>query len=150
MFSLARHAGSILWKRRPIQLTFFVTRKCNARCPFCFYLQSTDHPDDGAAELTLDEIVSESANAGIVASVVAYRRINLLGRRSANAPPDPVASWIDNADRRHLLRYVQTNKVSHDPPPMVETTGHQRPDRGTIDESARRRDYPMSTHGRLC
>jgi hypothetical protein len=89
------------------------------------------------------------ANAGIVASVVAYRRINLLGRRSANAPPDPVASWIDNADRRHLLRYVQTNKVSHDPPPMVETTGHQRPDRGTIDESARRRDYPMSTHGTL-
>jgi hypothetical protein len=28
---------------------------------------------------------------------------------------------------------------------MVETTGHQRPDHGTIDESARRRDYPMST-----
>ena len=56
MLSLLRHAGSILWKRRPIQLTFFVTRKCNARCPFCFYLQSADHPDDGAAELTLGEI----------------------------------------------------------------------------------------------
>jgi hypothetical protein len=87
------------------------------------------------------------ANAGIVASVAAYCRIDLLGRRNTNAPPDPVASWIDNADRRHLLRYVQTNKVSHDPPPMVETTRHQCPDRGTIDESARRRDYPMSTHG---
>ena len=40
---------------------------------------------------------------------------------------------------------VQTNKVSYDPPPMVETTGHQRPDPGTIHELARRRDYPMST-----
>jgi hypothetical protein len=28
---------------------------------------------------------------------------------------------------------------------MVETTGHQRPDRGTIDEPARGRDYRMST-----
>ena len=64
MFSLARHAGSILWKRRPIQLTFFVTRKCNARCPFCFYLQSTDHPDDGAAELSLDEIEKISRSLG--------------------------------------------------------------------------------------
>lgn len=64
MLSLARHAGSILWKRRPIQLTFFVTRKCNARCPFCFYLQSTDHPGDRAAELTLDEIEKISRSLG--------------------------------------------------------------------------------------
>lgn len=56
MFPLLRHAGSIFWKRRPIQLTYFVTRKCNARCPFCFYLQSTDYPEDRAEELTLDEI----------------------------------------------------------------------------------------------
>lgn len=64
MLSLLRHAGSILWKRRPIQLTFFVTRKCNARCPFCFYLQSADRPDDGAAELTLDEIEKISRSLG--------------------------------------------------------------------------------------
>src|SRR3990172_6521916 len=42
MYSWLRHAGSILWKRQPIQLTFFVTRKCNARCPFCFYLRSAE------------------------------------------------------------------------------------------------------------
>lgn len=64
MFSLLRHAGSILWKRRPIQLTFFVTRKCNARCPFCFYLQSADHPEDGAGELSLDEIGKISRSLG--------------------------------------------------------------------------------------
>jgi len=64
MFSLLRHAGSILWKRRPIQLTFFVTRKCNARCPFCFYLQSTDHPADSTGELSLDEIEKISGSLG--------------------------------------------------------------------------------------
>jgi MoaA/NifB/PqqE/SkfB family radical SAM enzyme len=64
MFPLLRHAGSILWKRRPIQLTFFVTRKCNARCPFCFYLQGTDHPEDGAGELSLDEIGKISRSLG--------------------------------------------------------------------------------------
>ena len=31
-----RHAGALLWKRRPLHLTFFVTRRCDARCDFCF------------------------------------------------------------------------------------------------------------------
>ncbi len=31
---------SIFCKRRPIQLIFFVTRRCNAHCPFCFYPNS--------------------------------------------------------------------------------------------------------------
>ena len=33
---------------------------------------------------------------------------------------------------------------------MVKTTGPQRPDRGTIGESAGGRDYPMSTHATRC
>jgi radical SAM protein with 4Fe4S-binding SPASM domain len=37
IYSPFRHIGSVLWKRNPIQLTFFLTRRCNARCPFCFY-----------------------------------------------------------------------------------------------------------------
>ncbi len=37
-YSAIRHVGSILAKRRPLQFTFFVTRRCNARCPFCFYI----------------------------------------------------------------------------------------------------------------
>jgi MoaA/NifB/PqqE/SkfB family radical SAM enzyme len=56
MYSLLRYMPSIFWKRRPIQLTFFVTKKCNARCPFCFYLKSADQPVNGAAELSLAEI----------------------------------------------------------------------------------------------
>lgn len=64
MSSLVRHAGSILWKRRPIHLTFFLTRKCNAHCPFCFYLKSPDNPQSAAPELSLDEIERISRSLG--------------------------------------------------------------------------------------
>jgi MoaA/NifB/PqqE/SkfB family radical SAM enzyme len=64
MYSWLRHAGSILWKHRPIHLTFFVTRKCNARCPFCFYLQSTAAAEPDANELTLGEIRKLSRSLG--------------------------------------------------------------------------------------
>lgn len=68
MFSWLRHAGSILWKRQPIQLTFFVTRKCNARCPFCFYLQSAEasvaEAEANADELSLEEIRKLSRSLG--------------------------------------------------------------------------------------
>ncbi len=64
MSPLLRHAGSILWKRRPVHLTFFLTRKCNAHCPFCFYLKSPDNPQTGAAELSLDEIERISRSLG--------------------------------------------------------------------------------------
>jgi radical SAM protein with 4Fe4S-binding SPASM domain len=64
MSSLVRHAGSILWKRRPVHLTFFLTRKCNAHCPFCFYLKSPDNPKSAAPELSLDEIDRISRSLG--------------------------------------------------------------------------------------
>ena len=64
MPSLLRHAGSILWKRRPVHLTFFLTRKCNARCPFCFYLKSPDNPQTTAAELSLEEIERITRSVG--------------------------------------------------------------------------------------
>jgi MoaA/NifB/PqqE/SkfB family radical SAM enzyme len=47
---------SVFWKRRPIHLTFFVTRKCNARCPFCFYLAGTEPHRAHAPDLSLPEI----------------------------------------------------------------------------------------------
>ncbi len=56
MYSPWRHWPSVLWKHRPIQLTFFVTRRCNARCPYCFYLRSEHAPDDATEELNLEEI----------------------------------------------------------------------------------------------
>lgn len=59
-----RHLDGIAWKRRPIHLTFFVTRRCNARCPFCFYLQSTDTALSDGAELSLEEIGKISRSLG--------------------------------------------------------------------------------------
>ena len=59
-----RHADAIAWKRRPVQLTFFVTRRCNARCPYCFYLQGAGTTQHEAAELSLDEIGRVSRSLG--------------------------------------------------------------------------------------
>jgi radical SAM protein with 4Fe4S-binding SPASM domain len=55
-FSPFRHLGSVLWKNRPIQFTFFLTRRCNAKCPFCFYISKQDRAAAPANELSLAEI----------------------------------------------------------------------------------------------
>ncbi|TAN45333.1 MAG: radical SAM protein [Nitrospirae bacterium] len=62
-YSPFRHIGSIAWKRRPIQLTFFLTKSCNARCPFCFYLSRGSNSGHGP-ELSPDEIERISASMG--------------------------------------------------------------------------------------
>ena len=54
-YSPFRHLDSIVWKRSPIQLTFFLTRRCNARCPFCFYV-SHEEKNSGSDELSVSEI----------------------------------------------------------------------------------------------
>ena len=64
MYSPLRHTGSILSKGQALQLTFFVTRKCNARCPFCFYIDNTSNAKASEAELSLDEIKKISASMG--------------------------------------------------------------------------------------
>ncbi len=64
MNSPLRHLGSIIWKRRPIHLTFFVTRKCDMRCPFCFYLRGSEKREADDAELSLDEIRKISGSLG--------------------------------------------------------------------------------------
>ena len=62
-YSPFRHIGSLIRKRRPIQLTLFVTRRCNAACPFCFYL-SEEPPPPRNGELNLAEIERLSASLG--------------------------------------------------------------------------------------
>lgn len=47
-----RHAGALLSKRRPLHLTLFLTRRCDARCPFCF---SRGRSAAAGPELTLAE-----------------------------------------------------------------------------------------------
>jgi radical SAM protein with 4Fe4S-binding SPASM domain len=64
MYSTFRHINSILSKSKPIHLTFFVTRRCNSNCPFCFYLKSNDNPTDKPEELSLDEIQKISLSLG--------------------------------------------------------------------------------------
>ena len=64
MYSPFRHAGSILWKKRPIHLTFFLTRRCNSHCPFCFYLKGRDVLREKQRELDLDEIGRISGSFG--------------------------------------------------------------------------------------
>ncbi|HXW69799.1 MAG TPA: radical SAM protein [Dissulfurispiraceae bacterium] len=65
MYSPARHIGQIFRKTRPIHLTFFLTRRCNANCPFCFYLRGRRRSTDySAAELTFGEIEKISRSMG--------------------------------------------------------------------------------------
>jgi len=55
-FSPFRHLGSIVRKSRPIQFTFFLTRRCNAKCPFCFYISNKELAASATKELSLAEI----------------------------------------------------------------------------------------------
>jgi MoaA/NifB/PqqE/SkfB family radical SAM enzyme len=64
MYRFLRHAGAVLWQRRPIQLTFFVTRRCNASCPYCFYPRSPDRSAEAAPELSLEEIGRTASSLG--------------------------------------------------------------------------------------
>lgn len=59
-----RYAGYALWKRKPLQLTFFVTRRCDAGCPFCFYLRKRGAPGAAEPELTLEEIDRVAGSLG--------------------------------------------------------------------------------------
>lgn len=65
MYSPVRHVGQIFRKSRPIHLTFFLTRRCNAQCPFCFYLKDRLHSRvRSAEELGIDEIEKISHSLG--------------------------------------------------------------------------------------
>jgi MoaA/NifB/PqqE/SkfB family radical SAM enzyme len=64
MYSRLKYLPSLFWKRKPIQLTFFLTRRCNSKCPFCFYLRSSDSAPTEHQELSLDEIRKISRSFG--------------------------------------------------------------------------------------
>jgi radical SAM protein with 4Fe4S-binding SPASM domain len=63
-YSPFRHIGSIFWKRRPVQLTFFLTKRCNAKCSFCFYKAGKNNAGNKSSELSLNEIEKISASTG--------------------------------------------------------------------------------------
>jgi len=64
LYSPFRHIPDIAWKRRPIHLTFFVTRRCNSNCPYCFYLRSKTGAVRTRPELSLEEIEKVAATLG--------------------------------------------------------------------------------------
>ncbi len=64
MYSPLRHITSLFGKHQPIQLSFFVTRRCNARCPYCFYLENNDQNVCEGEELSLEEIERISQSLG--------------------------------------------------------------------------------------
>jgi MoaA/NifB/PqqE/SkfB family radical SAM enzyme len=63
MHAALRHLPALLLKTRPAHLTFFVTRRCNATCPFCFYAEARDRVA-GPPELSLDEVRRVAASMG--------------------------------------------------------------------------------------
>lgn len=63
-FSPFRHLGSVLWKNSPIQFTFFLTRRCNAKCPFCFYINRQGQDPAHPPELSLAEIEKVAPQLG--------------------------------------------------------------------------------------
>ncbi len=63
MHGALRHARSLVLKTRPIHLTFFVTARCNARCPFCLYAGPRDAPP-AAPELSAAEVRRVARSAG--------------------------------------------------------------------------------------
>ncbi|MBW1753611.1 MAG: radical SAM protein, partial [Deltaproteobacteria bacterium] len=64
MNSPLSYIGHIFRKKRPIQLTFFLTRRCNAKCPFCFYLRNRRETINCHSELSLKEIERISRSMG--------------------------------------------------------------------------------------
>ena len=68
MYSPLRHVPALFYKNRAIQLTFFLTARCNAKCPFCFYLQGDNQQlqfeNPVNRELSLEEISKVSASMG--------------------------------------------------------------------------------------
>lgn len=63
-YSPFRHIGSVFYKRSPIHLTLFLTKRCNSNCPFCFYLSEKDAEAEKRPELSLDEAGKISSSMG--------------------------------------------------------------------------------------
>ncbi len=61
MYSPLKFIPQIFLKNRLVQFTFFVTARCNARCPFCFYWRDRHSRRE---ELDFDEIEKVARSAG--------------------------------------------------------------------------------------
>lgn len=63
-YSPLRHLGSIVYQKDPLHLTVFLTRRCNQRCSFCFYLAADTPPEKVAGgELSPQELERIAASS---------------------------------------------------------------------------------------
>ncbi|MDP2168546.1 MAG: radical SAM protein [Thermodesulfovibrionales bacterium] len=67
MHTPLRFMPSVFSKKRPVHLTFFVTGRCNQKCPFCFYTNRADAAtgdtkETGSDPLSMEEIEKISSS----------------------------------------------------------------------------------------
>lgn len=54
-----------VFRKKPVHLTFFVTKRCNQKCPFCFYLRAQPSlKSETVSPLSLEEIEKISSSFG--------------------------------------------------------------------------------------
>lgn len=57
-YSSLRFLPRLFFKgRRPIHLTFFITNRCNARCPYCFYREELNQDKDLLTIVEIEKVV---------------------------------------------------------------------------------------------
>lgn len=65
MYSPLRFIPRIFRKSSPVQLTFFVTSRCNMKCPFCFAVHGRrPQGEAGAEELSIQEVEKIARSSG--------------------------------------------------------------------------------------
>ena len=77
-----------LTRRHPVSLVQFVTRRCNARCSFCFI--DFDHPEPKRLELSLEEIEAMTERllkANTIDDVLGKKRQRKTARKAATSTP---------------------------------------------------------------
>ena len=115
-----------LTRRHPVSLVHFVTRRCNARCSFCFI--DFDHPDPVSSELTVDEIDRLTRTVG-----PHLQNVNITGGEPflRGDMLDIARSYYDNTGIRSI--YITTNgALTSRIVPFAKAVAEEYPDRKLI------------------
>ena len=113
-------------RRHPVSLVHFVTRRCNARCSFCFV--DFDNPDPVTSELTVEEIDRLTPTLG-----PHLQNVNLTGGEPFLRGDliDIARSYYTNTAIRSV--YITTNgALTNRIVPFARTIAHEFPDRKLI------------------
>lgn len=113
-------------RRHPLSVVHFVTRRCNARCSFCFI--DFDHPSPRSAEMSLEEIDRLTRTFG-----PALMNVNLTGGEPflRGDLTDIVRCYYRNADVRSV--YITSNGWFTDRAvSLAQTVRREHPDRALI------------------